>query len=165
MKMVMTGAICVVTPGSPAQIAVAMLVMLLYLLVVLKAAPYESDLDDLVAVATNFALLTTLFVALLLVTDDQENPNFDPSSLGVLMICCNVCVILLEFGILLLFECNLNMKIRTCLAKFGVQNEKQSVKISPIPPKKQTVTPSSRNGPAFTAEEESNVLRSWGRSS
>ena len=45
-KMLMTGAMCVVAPGSSVQLLIAVLVMLLYTMTILKTAPYEEDSED-----------------------------------------------------------------------------------------------------------------------
>merc|ERR1711865_967222 len=45
-KMVMTGAMCVVAQGSSVQLLIAILVMLSYMLLVLKTAPYEENSED-----------------------------------------------------------------------------------------------------------------------
>ena len=55
-KMVMTGAMCVVAQGSAIQLAVATIVMLLYMLLVLKTAPFEEDSEDWSSFIGCFAL-------------------------------------------------------------------------------------------------------------
>jgi hypothetical protein len=52
-KCVMTGAMCVASPGTSLQLMAASLVMLLYLLVVIKLAPYEDPMENWVAYTSN----------------------------------------------------------------------------------------------------------------
>ena len=68
-KCFMTGAISIVTPGSPVQLMFATLIMMFYLLAVLKAAPYASATDDRMAVITTLSIVISLFFGLLLLTD------------------------------------------------------------------------------------------------
>ena len=64
----MTGAMVVVENGSPTQPLVAMFIELMFLLVVLKLAPYNDDLDDWSSFVCSFALtLTTLGGFLLMI--------------------------------------------------------------------------------------------------
>ena len=48
-KMIMTGAMCVIAPGSSLQLLVAVLVTLIYMLVVLKTAPASTQVRALEA--------------------------------------------------------------------------------------------------------------------
>jgi hypothetical protein len=98
MKVMMTGAICVAAPGSPVQIAIATLVLMMYLLLVLKAAPYSSDLDDWMAAITTLALVLTTFAGLMLITDDDVAPRFDSELIGNLLIFLHVTVLFIEIG-------------------------------------------------------------------
>ena len=67
-KCIMTGAMVVVGNGSPTQPLVAMFIELMFLLVVLKLAPYNDDLDDWSSFVCSFALtLTTLGGFLLMI--------------------------------------------------------------------------------------------------
>ena len=67
-KCIMTGAMVVVENGSPTQPLVAMFIELMFLLVVLKLAPYNDDLDDWSSFVCSFALtLTTLGGFLLMI--------------------------------------------------------------------------------------------------
>merc|ERR1712166_36672 len=60
-KCLMTGAMVVVGSGTPLQPLVAMLVQMIFLLSVLKMAPYNDDLDDWSSFISSLALtLTTL---------------------------------------------------------------------------------------------------------
>merc|ERR1712195_451861 len=74
-KCIMTGAMVVVENGTPMQPLVATFIQLMFLLVVLKMAPYNDDLDDWSSFVCSLALmLTTLGGFLLMVS----NKNLDP---------------------------------------------------------------------------------------
>jgi heme/copper-type cytochrome/quinol oxidase subunit 2 len=45
-KMLMTGALCIVTPGSPVQLVTAILIMSIYMIAILKMTPFQSSSDD-----------------------------------------------------------------------------------------------------------------------
>jgi len=67
-KCIMTGAMVVVGNGTPMQPLVAMFLQLMFLLVVLKMAPYNDDLDDWSSFVCSLALtLTTLGGFLLMI--------------------------------------------------------------------------------------------------
>ena len=64
----MTGAMVVVGNGTPMQPLVAMFLQLMFMLLVLKLAPYNDDLDDWSSFVCSFALtLTTLGGFLLMI--------------------------------------------------------------------------------------------------
>ena len=71
----MTGAMVIVKNGTPLQPLIAMLIQIIFLLVVLKMAPYNDDLDDWSSFVCSLALtLTTLAGFLLMI----KNKNLDP---------------------------------------------------------------------------------------
>ena len=47
MQQIMTGAMCVVAQGSSAQLLIAVLVMVVYMLVILKTSPFVEDSEDI----------------------------------------------------------------------------------------------------------------------
>merc|ERR1711865_1301368 len=74
-KCIMTGAMVIVKNGTPLQPLIAMLIQIIFLLVVLKMAPYNDDLDDWSSFVCSLALtLTTLAGFLLMIS----NKNLDP---------------------------------------------------------------------------------------
>jgi len=65
----MTGAMVIVENGTPLQPLVAMLIQMTFLLIVLKLAPYNDDLDDWSSFVCSLALtLTTLAGFLLMIS-------------------------------------------------------------------------------------------------
>ena len=67
-KMILTGVMCVVGAGSSAQLVIALLVVLVYMQLVLKLAPFVDNTDDWLSFTTSFQLLVTLLGGLLLFT-------------------------------------------------------------------------------------------------
>ena len=87
----MTGAMVVVGNGTPMQPLVAMFIQLMFLLVVLKMAPYNDDLDDWSSFVCSFALtLTTLGGFLLMISKQRsEDPVISVELLTTLLIGIN----------------------------------------------------------------------------
>jgi len=87
----MTGVMVVVENGSPTQPLVAMFIQLMFLLVVLKMAPYNDDLDDWSSFVCSFALtLTTLGGFLLMISKQRsEDPVISVELLTTLLIGIN----------------------------------------------------------------------------
>ena len=56
-KMLLTGALSVVAPGSAAQIIIAIVVVMLNMLVVLKLGPFADSTDDFLAFATSMQMV------------------------------------------------------------------------------------------------------------
>ncbi len=62
-----------VAPGSSAQVLWAEVVCLIYLLLVLKIAPFRYDLDDWLAFAASLQLFLVFMAAFALKTDDPND--------------------------------------------------------------------------------------------
>merc|ERR1711865_744298 len=74
-KCIMTGAMVIVENGTPLQPLIAMLLQMIFLLVVLKLAPYNDDLDDWSSFVCSLALtLTTLAGFLLMISNKNLAP-------------------------------------------------------------------------------------------
>ena len=52
-KMLLTGAIMVIAQGSSAQILIAIMIVLFFMLSVLKMGPFEADADDWLSFCTS----------------------------------------------------------------------------------------------------------------
>lgn len=101
-KLLMTGAVSIVSPGSPVQMVFAIMIMICYLLGVLKAAPYESPVDDWMSALTTFAIVLTTFFGLLLRMDnDPEDLTFDPAAVGNFLVGINLTVFFIEMAVML----------------------------------------------------------------
>merc|ERR1711865_740953 len=90
-KCLMTGAMVVVGGGTPLQPLVAMLVQMMFLLSVLKMAPYNDDLDDLSSFVSSLALtLTTLAgYTLMMKTGRPDNFVVAPGTITMFLIVSN----------------------------------------------------------------------------
>ena len=82
-KCIMTGAMVIVESGTPQQPFIAMLIQAMFLLLVLKVAPYNDDLDDWSSFVCSLALTFTTFAGFLLMI--EANSTQQPVlSVGVL---------------------------------------------------------------------------------
>ena len=135
-KMLMTGGLSVVKPGSPVQMVLAVLVLQVQMLITLKLGPFEEIMDDNVAFLSSCALMLTTLGGLCLLMDEPAPDNaFNPSMIGVIIIAINFGVIAFDLGNILMHQCVTRIK----------------------PPKRQDVrvTP--------TEEEDQPDLRNWGQ--
>ena len=107
----MTSAICVIAPGSSLQLLVAVLVTLIYMLMVLKTAPYEEDSEDYTSFVACLTLTLTTIGGLLLIMDNLSTPTYQSQVLGALLIAMSVCCIAAEIGIVVLIDCGAYEKI------------------------------------------------------
>ena len=101
-KMLMVGALSVIEQHSPVQLFVGLLICLGYLLIVLRAAPYEDESLDRLSFFASLSLVLTLLLCLMKGTDEhraerekmnyEQNPwdMFGDESLSPLMICINM---------------------------------------------------------------------------
>merc|ERR1711865_855159 len=110
-KMMLTGAMTIIQPGSSAQLVIALLIVLLNMLFVLKLAPFADDADDYLSFLTSFQMLLTLLGGLLIKTDNPSDPTYDSSKVGLVLVVVN------SFGfVALAFSLiALHPKVRACL--------------------------------------------------
>jgi hypothetical protein len=122
-KMVLTGGMCLVADGSTVQTVVAFLVSFVYMMFVLRTAPFLHDNDDVLSFVTSLQLVLTFLGALILQMDQAiatarttAAPNsetmdttnsmeqFDPMTIGYCLIAINVlCLILMVFSLMAAF--------------------------------------------------------------
>ena len=162
-KCFMTGAISIVTPGSPVQLMFATLIMMFYLLAVLKAAPYVSATDDWMAVLTTLSIVISLFFGLLLLTDDKIEPNFQSETIGSFLVSMNLSVLAIEIlAVLASTKCGsralVAVKCHSCIK--AESQEDPVADGSRKSPSKTRVNPEPAKGNAD--EEDLKGLRSWG---
>jgi hypothetical protein len=82
---------CAIMPGSPVQLLVALLVILAYLLLVLKAGPYKGNHEDSLAFLTSLCLSLSLILGFAIITDDNPDKQvFDTAIMGVILVVINV---------------------------------------------------------------------------
>jgi hypothetical protein len=79
----MTGAMVIVENGTPLQPFIAMLIQMIFLLVVLKLAPYNDDLDDWSSFVCSLALTMTTLAGFLLMMS-KKNTGLPLLSEGLL---------------------------------------------------------------------------------
>jgi hypothetical protein len=75
-KMLMTGALVVIAPGSPVQILTGASIMLAYLLLVIRTAPYVEDTDDHLIVIVSVSILLVTLCGFVMMIDDYDRPYF-----------------------------------------------------------------------------------------
>ena len=97
---------CVVAQGSSVQLLIAILVMLSYMLLVLKTAPYEEDSEDWSAFVACVALTLTTIGGFALMTDNQNARTYESKVLGFILIGINGVCIALEIIIVVVFDCD-----------------------------------------------------------
>ena len=85
----LTGALTIISPGSPEQLVVGLLIVLMDCLLVLKIAPFRDDSDDYLSFVTSFQMLITLLGGLLIKTDDPSARHFEVVSMGTLLVALN----------------------------------------------------------------------------
>ena len=110
-KMFMTGAMCVIAPGSSLQLLIALLVTLMYMLLVLKTAPYEEDSEDYSSFMACLTLTITTIGGFALIMDDLNTPTYESEIVGIVLISITVCCIFVHIGIVVLLDCGVYNKI------------------------------------------------------
>merc|ERR1712166_612213 len=82
-KCIMTGAMVVVKNGTPLQPFIAMLIQMIFLLVVLKLAPYNDDLDDWSSFVCSLALTLTTLAGFLLMMSQKNTGDLPLLPVGI----------------------------------------------------------------------------------
>ena len=137
-KMMMTGAMCVVAPGSSVQLLLAVLVMLIYTMTILKTAPYEEDTEDWSSFIACSALTLTTIGGFALITDDPGAPTYETILLSHLLIGINIVCFAIDILIVVVFDCDgLSRCKKICGGKvIETKNEKidksNKTKVQPI---------------------------------
>jgi hypothetical protein len=128
-KMLLTGAMTIVKPGSSAQLSIALIIVLFNMLLELKLAPYADEADDWLAFLTNIQMLLTIQGGLLLMTDDSSVPTYDKRLMGITLVVVN------SFGFVAFFLSLLVLhpSIRNRLEKYtdAKQKKRSGTKIVP----------------------------------
>jgi hypothetical protein len=86
-KMLLTGGLVMLAPGSSAQILVAVIITLIYYSLVLKLEPYEDDKDDFLQFIASTQILLTLIMGFALRSDDKG--SYDKTVISVLLVFTN----------------------------------------------------------------------------
>ena len=111
-KMIMTGAMCVVAQGSSAQLLIAVIVMLIYMLVVLKAAPFIEQSEDLSSFISCLCLTLTYVGGFALISEvdkrdidgNKLDPTYEQDTLAYLLIGMNAICLIIEVAIFFIID-------------------------------------------------------------
>ena len=105
-KMLMTGALSVVEPGSPIQLVLATLVMLAFTLITLKLAPYRHKSDDWTTFLVSLVITGNTQAGFVLLMDKDNSPhNFNPKNIEALLLFMNITVLVLQALNMILIKC------------------------------------------------------------
>ena len=88
-KLLLTGLVRLIAPGSAPQIMIALIVCVAYMCLVLKTAPFEQDLDDWLSFITECQLSLTMFLGFAILTD--TNNVLDRGMLDGFLVAVNCC--------------------------------------------------------------------------
>jgi len=107
-KMIMTGAMCVVAQGSSAQLLIAVLIMIVYMLTVLKTAPFVEDSEDVSSFIAVFTLTLTYIGGFALISEvnnrgDVES-TYKTDTLAIMLVGLNVVCLIVELAIFLIID-------------------------------------------------------------
>eukprot|EP00946_MAST-07B_sp_MAST-7B-sp1_P005133 g5133.t1 len=98
-----------------------------YFEIVLMAAPYKSNDDDVSSFVTSLALLVTMVIGFSLLTDDKEKPSFSVGSMTALLLVINLLCIVYEL-IMMLIPCvrEIRQKKEASSSDVSAQSKKSS---------------------------------------
>ena len=152
-KMLLTGAMTIVAPGSSAQLAIAILIVLANVLVVLKTGPFVDTTDDWLSFLMSLQMFATLLGGLLLMTDDPVSPTYDPTFMGATMVVVN------SFGFLalVLSLVALHPKVRTCINTKFDENHHHSNSLTKVCPEEQKGIGLKNWGPEMPADADADA--------
>ena len=127
-KMVITGALSIASPGTPLQLILANLVMLMYMLLVLRTMPYVHDVDDWMSFLTSLVLVLTTFAGFVLVMDSGwQEPSFDSNALGLGLVILNLATLIMQVLHVMLMRCKLGNNVtKRCGCKDRTEDEDEN---------------------------------------
>jgi hypothetical protein len=93
----------IISNGTPLQPLIAMLIQMVFLLVVLKTAPYKNDLDDWSSFVCSLALTLTILAGFLLMTSKNTDnlPVLSIDLLTTLLITFNAACLIYEVTVII----------------------------------------------------------------
>jgi hypothetical protein len=153
--MAMTGALSIVAPGSPLQMVLAILTSLTFVLLVLKLAPFESNMDDHVSFVSSLALVLATFGGLLLVMD-TERKFFHPDTIGTVIIVMTCGVLVFQLGNIVIIKAKVSCGRKGRRGKAGSKGASGDGSSAVSSPRSTTVAP------AGTSDGAQLDLKSWG---
>lgn len=102
-KMIMTGALSIVEPGSPMQLVLATLVMLSFTLITLKLAPYKSSADDWMTFMVSLVVACNTQAGFVLLMD-IDTQKFNPDVIDVILMILNVGILVVQVFTMILIK-------------------------------------------------------------
>ena len=133
----MTGAMCIIQPGTPEQLLIATFIMLTYMLVVLKTAPYENNIDDKIAFLVTVVLFINMLAGFTLLLDAKSSEkSFDVNAVCIGLIVLNGMTLVVQVLNVILMKLSIYEKCNK--EKKIMRTHSQWVK--------STTKPSPRNG-------------------
>ena len=113
-KMLLTGALTVVAPGSTVQVVIGIIIVLFNLLYVLKTGPFADPSDDFLAFSTSLQMIFTLLVAILLMTN-KDTTQYDPNFADVVLVMVNsFSMLALMFSIIAMHDWRIQFRELIC---------------------------------------------------
>ncbi len=131
-KVILTGGLVIIAKGSSAQILLGQIVCVLYLILCIRTLPYADDTDDLLQSLASTCLLLNMMIAFALKTNNEDDPEYDEYTWGILLIMINMIVMILGCTGMLVLGCPCilqNCKKLGCL--HGQLRKRMSKKGSP----------------------------------
>ena len=122
-----SGALCIIASGTTAQPLVATLFQLIFLLLVLKAAPYDSDGDDQSSFVSALTLCLTMLCGFAVMSNPTENKS-DANLVGYVLIVIS-CFCLAVQVYLMVMEMDLSM-LKKCRKK--KKTDQNTTKVAPV---------------------------------
>ena len=119
-KMVMTGAMSVVAPGSPIQLLLATFVMMTFTLTTLKLGPYRNRIDDWMSFLVSLVSSGNTLAGFVLIMDKAYSPpNFSPGMIEGLLLFVNIGLLILQLLVMVLMKwgCWEKFKKTSCAKK------------------------------------------------
>jgi hypothetical protein len=119
--------LCIIASGTTAQPLVATLFQLIFLLLVLKAAPYDSDGDDQSSFVSALTLCLTMLCGFAVMSNPTENKS-DANLVGYVLIVIS-CFCLAVQVYLMVMEMDLSM-LKKCRKK--KKTDQNTTKVAPV---------------------------------
>ena len=117
-KMIMTGAMSVVAPGSPIQLLLATFVMMTFTLTTLKLGPYRNRIDDRMSFLVSLVSSGNTLAGFVLIMDKEYSPpNFSPGMIEGLLLFVNIGLLTLLVMVLMKWGCWEKFKKTSCAKK------------------------------------------------
>ena len=162
----------VIEPGSPVQLLYATLVLSVYLLVVLKSAPFRANNEDWVSFCVVLVLVLDTLAGFALIMDQGRTPTvFNANAIGVGLIVMNSVCVAVQIAVWIVVEWKLYKQASrqrlyercTCKQKRRRKTDINPTAVSPAGDTqnatKSTVpaTPEKKEGEEFDAWDNDNV--------